>query len=423
MANPANYEGYLAANGPTDEQRRKRIATLQGAKPLPTGAWNVAGGLGGLAESSGRDWKKVGSNVANASERVIDTVAYGSPQTQQTTATPLAVKPTASMPSIDNPLNAYRARMSQQPYKYGAGDTVLPTNEALSPFDLTRTAPLDRRSGVYSGGIDQPASAGVDPIAAANFRRQIEDRAIDQRLTGSNPNVGYVAKAYSNAPGAPKFDAANRGMGMFDTNDVVNAIDGTRYGKKIKAWDDAGIAAAKADPARAVAFKGDRRPVDTRDAKVFDANKAASERQASETAGRANQLAIAQEAKLGEIGKATTKSDSEMALEVQRGKNTVAANEARPAQEKDSIAGLAGKLVETLQNKAYVTKDHPALTEAEVKGNEAVDMAVNDIHAKMRGLSGTGKVGSKPIPAIGTISMGRKFKGGNPADPNAWEKV
>jgi hypothetical protein len=163
----------------------------------------------------------------------------------------------------------------------------------------------------------------------------------------------------------------------------------TVYEQKIKAWDDAGIAAAKADPARAVAFKGDRRPVDTREAKVFDANKAA-ERASSEAAlGRATQEKISENAMKGEIGKREAAAAGEVAGINAKGEWDVKAAEAKygsmaPERKakmiKDYTAALAN-LEDTDPNKAIIQREFDAMTG--VKPKDVAPAAKGKLPANM----------------------------------------
>ncbi len=180
-----------------------------------------------------------------------------------------------AQPAVSDPLRGIDAAIPPSTYPapaVGAVKNTAVTKTAnapklpgsINPAD-TMVGPQLRTKGVVVNGAIQPHGDLVDPVAGAAFRRQAQDRAADQQAFGGDQNAGYVGQAYSNVPGAP----AITGRPMMTTNEVVGALEGKRYADSKPAYDEAGIAAAKADLARQVAFKPGSRGANYRTSAPF----------------------------------------------------------------------------------------------------------------------------------------------------------
>jgi hypothetical protein len=110
--------------------------------------------------------------------------------------------------------------------------------------------PVQRKTGVVINGAIQPHGDLVDPVVAGNWNKQLAEDA----YINKNPNSGVVFGASSNVPGTLAFDPGLGGVGAATTNEAISAIIGPNYADGKRAYDEAGIAAAKADPARQVHF-------------------------------------------------------------------------------------------------------------------------------------------------------------------------
>lgn len=189
--------------------------------------------------------------------------------------------------------------------------------------------------GVFVGGIKQPsAMPGTDPIALETWNSQNRQAARMQNMGEGDPNMGYVSRASSNAPGTRAIDMG----GMATTNEALAALsDGTRtFEQKKAAWDQAGIDAAKADPARQVHFVP--RGPETRDAAMPGPRFVRAPSKAERVAQVANEGALALAGVTGKTAIDVAKQGTLTAVEQAK------ATEAEKSRRSDDM--LKGKEIE-----------------------------------------------------------------------------
>lgn len=146
-------------------------------------------------------------------------------------------------------------------------------------------------------------------------------------------------------------------------------------------------------------------------------------------AGRADRLA---ESRIATDSRATDLAGQKQALEMAKGSVELAAAESALAtsQELDAIRQrLADPSLGEEERKALVDTYYAMTTPAkdrymEVKGgeNEAGAQQASRVLDRRTGQYVDGGA-PKTAPAVGTVQGGYRFKGGNPADQNNWEKV
>jgi hypothetical protein len=222
-----------------------------------------------------RGGEKLGDRPAIVPQKPQYTAPIGTPAPASSLGT-LGMAPVVTMPepAIQGPTIANAANLPpvigprpMSDFVAKQVDQSLPQVSALPPApkaDLStgtmaiqpgRLAAQDR--GVFVGGVKQaPAMPGTDPQALEAWHNQNLDKVgMQAAFPETTPNMGYVGQASSNVPGTR---AINMG-GMATTEEALAAL--AAPGKQqAPAWDQAGIDAAKNDPARQVAFKPGVRP-------------------------------------------------------------------------------------------------------------------------------------------------------------------
>jgi len=233
------------------------------------------------------------------------------------------------------------------------------------------------QKGVYVNGVLQPsAMPGTDPRALQDFNNQnIAQANIQAKYPDANPNMGYVGQASSNVPGTR---AINMG-GMAAVDEALAAL-AAGGGQQAPAWDQAGIDAAKNDPARQVAFEPGAR--EEQGKPFFVRAPSRQERMAGIAGDQAIRLAGVQGgfgvkiAQAGANANAAIKdADRKNALELQDRKNK-GLKEANGAQviydDEGNVVGISGK--GSLAKTAGMTK-------ADADSQALIDQSVRDIAA------------------------------------------
>ncbi len=95
---------------------------------------------------------------------------------------------------------------------------------------------------------------------------------------------------------------------------------------------------------------------------------------------------------------------------IEKGLEPNLSNPRIPKEQKDMVRKIISDVT------AAVPYTHSEITKFQQQGSPQV--TIQDF-AKSKGLGGAPAKG----PAIGTVEGGHRFKGGNPADPNSWEKI
>jgi hypothetical protein len=179
--------------------------------------------------------------------------------------TPTTIEPSKAPPVIADVPPAPASAPAVGPKVAKVAKVVTPANPVAATAapavggvsTTSAVGPVKPTKGIFKNGVIQPRDAAIDPVTIGNWNKQMAEDA----YINKNPNSGVVFGASSNVPGAPAINPGRHGVEFVGTNDVVGAIDGKRYAGGKPGYDEAGIAAAKADLARQVAFKpGARSP-------------------------------------------------------------------------------------------------------------------------------------------------------------------
>lgn len=370
------YGSAPQGNDVTEEQRKYRISQLQGNVRPQKGTVgqlgkNIAESISGGVKGIGTD---IGRNIATSAKTVWSGAGdVAGNATQQVASIPqgMASMPTASVPS----------------------KSLTPIAEGVYPG---KQSPL---KGMYKQQIEQtyPSSEGlkqpsqiVGDINAANQAAAMPSGVV---------NAPTIARA-SLKPG--EFSVVNPLTGKTTTGNAeayVRAMEAPRSPFRQSTMAEVEEAKKRYEEWKKGTPMRERVPVDTRELKQFEANKAFKQRQSEAEASRANELAIAKEAARGQIGKAEEERKqaeqlAEATTTVKKEAQITAANKARA----DVIGDLL-KAAETPEEKAFYAKELAKLggittIEPEQPTAEPVDIEAYRAKARAAGMKKF-KVGGK----------------------------